>query len=200
MIMEPKYFAFWRWLDTPIILWRSVIGSLGMYNLHSMKLSAVGNPLLDDLKVQIKFRVKLDPKLSYIIKDHTYQIYSCTYHWYMCTDRLYIWIAVHIYIDHVSLRHREHRQLYTPQRFNGFLFRWFWGWTDPSSIPGDKKVAWNSGRRQRSPSNLHEIGKSSLQRMFGRIYTYIDIYYKQLAGGFKRFLFSPLFGEDSHFD
>ena len=30
MVMEPKYFAFRRWLYTPIILWRSVIGSLGI--------------------------------------------------------------------------------------------------------------------------------------------------------------------------
>ncbi len=30
MVMEPKYFAFRRWLDTLIILWRSVIGSLGV--------------------------------------------------------------------------------------------------------------------------------------------------------------------------
>ena len=29
MVMEPKYLAFWRWLYTPIIIWRSVIGSLG---------------------------------------------------------------------------------------------------------------------------------------------------------------------------
>ena len=53
-----------------LIIWRVVIGSLGMYNLHSMKLSAVENPLLDDLKMQIMCQsVKLDPKLSYIIKD-----------------------------------------------------------------------------------------------------------------------------------
>ena len=29
MVMEPKFFAFRRWLYTPIILWRSLIGSLG---------------------------------------------------------------------------------------------------------------------------------------------------------------------------
>ena len=70
-----------------------MIGSLGMYNLHSMKLSAVENPLLDDLKMQIMCQsVKLDPKLSYIIKDHTYQIYSCTYHLYICVQIVFVQI------------------------------------------------------------------------------------------------------------
>ena len=31
--MEAKYLAVWRWLYTPIILWRSVIGSLGLFYL-----------------------------------------------------------------------------------------------------------------------------------------------------------------------
>ena len=28
MVMEPKYYAFWRWLYTPIILWQGEPGSL----------------------------------------------------------------------------------------------------------------------------------------------------------------------------
>ena len=40
MVMEPKYLAFRRWLQTPIILWRSVIrshGTPGPALLHSLQ-------------------------------------------------------------------------------------------------------------------------------------------------------------------
>ncbi len=45
MVMEPKYLAFWRWFYTPIIIWRSEIGSIALVYLILSPLASPWKPL-----------------------------------------------------------------------------------------------------------------------------------------------------------
>ena len=70
----------------------------------------------------------------------------------------------------------------------------------PSNRQYVYKYIWYIPRVQ-GPPNTYETGVHIIgvaNRELGS-YIYICIWYT-LGGGFKDFLFSPLFGEDSHFD
>ena len=116
---------------------------------------------------------------------------------YICTDRICTNIAVHIYIVHVSL-HIENIDNSTLR--NGSTDSFF---ADSEvgliQVPFLVTKRW-CGTVAGDKGLQATYMKSGRVRCKGCLEAFIHIYHKKVAGDFKHFLFSPLFGEDSHFD